>query len=230
VKGQLGFDLPPHTALGRADFMVALSNAVALAMIEGWRDWPQGKLVLTGPVGSGKTHLAHIWAAATGARIVAGAALAWADIAALAHGPVAVEDAAAVAGDAAAETALFHLHNLLAAEGRALLLTAVQAPSHWGIALPDLASRMQAAAVATLAAPDDALLAAVLVKLFADRQITPAPDLIPWLVRRMDRSLAEAARLVDLLDRHALAAGRPVNRPLAIDVLNADRAPPLPLD
>jgi chromosomal replication initiation ATPase DnaA len=230
VKGQLGVDLPARTALARADFMVAPSNAVALAMVEGWRDWPGRKLVLTGPAGAGKTHLAHVWADLSGARLVAAGDLAAADIAALASGPVVVEDAARLARDLAAETALFHLHNLLAAEGQALLLTAAQAPAQWGLGLPDLASRMQAAAVVALAPPDDTLLAAVLVKLFADRQITPAPDLIPWLVTRMDRSLAEAARLVDLLDRSALAAGRPVNRRLAIDVLTADRAPGLPLD
>lgn len=219
---QLSFDLPARVALGRADFMVAPSNALALAMIDDWRDWPQGKLILTGPAGAGKTHLAHVWAAMTGARIVAGADLAAADIAPLAATPVVIEDAEAVAGRPEAETALFHLHNLLRAEGHALLMTATRPPGQWGVRLPDLDSRLLAAALAHLAPPDDVLLAAVLVKLFADRQVTPAPDLIPWMVTHMDRSLAEARRLVDLLDRAALDARRPVNRTLAKDVLDKD--------
>lgn len=227
---QLSFDLPMRTALGREDFMVAPSNAMALAMIDGWRDWPQGKLILMGPDGAGKTHLAHVWAALSGARIVAGRALAGADIPGLATAPVVVEDVARIAGDRDSETALFHLHNLLRAEGHALLLTATPPLAHWGIALPDLESRLQAAAQVQLAPPDDTLLAAVLVKLFADRQISPAPDLIPWLVRNMDRSFAEARRLVDLLDRAALDAGRPVNRKLALDLLPTDRQPQLDFD
>ncbi len=229
MSRQLSFDLPARTALGRDAFMVGPSNSVALAMIEGWRDWPQGKLVLLGPTGAGKTHLAHIWAEMTGARIVAGG-LADLDIAVLAVSPVVIEDAEAVAGDPEAETALFHLHNLMAAEAQPLLLTAAKPPAQWGLTLPDLASRMQAAAVAQLAAPDDAALAAVLAKLFADRQIAPAPDLIPYLVTRMDRSFATAQRLVDLLDRAALDAGRPVNRGLAKDVLALDEQAQLDLD
>lgn len=227
---QLSFDLPARTALGREDFLVAPSNAVALAMLEAWQEWPQGKLILIAPPGAGKTHLAHVWAGLTGARILAGADLAAVDIASAALKPVVVEDAETVAGDAAREAALFHLHNLGRAEHQPLLITATRPPSHWGLALPDLLSRLQAAAQAQMAAPDDALLGSVLVKLFADRQITPAPDLIPWLVTRMDRSFAEARRLVDLLDRAALAAGRPVNRRLAIDVLANDGQSQLPLD
>ena len=133
---------------------------------------------------------------------------------------VAVEDADAVCGNAEAEATLFHLHNLLLAEGGLLLLTAKSPPNRWPLGLPDLASRMQATATAVIAAPDDALLSAVLVKLFADRQISVPPALIPFLAARMDRSFAAAAALVEALDAAALAEGRAVTRPLAAAVLD----------
>ena len=216
---QLAFPLPRLEARGRDAFFVAPANALAVRQVEGWRDWPDRKLVLTGPEGSGKTHLAHVWAALSGAEVVAARALAPASIPALAEGPVAVEDADRVAGHAQAETALFHLHNLVLANGRPLLLTARRAPRHWRLALPDLRSRIEAMATATLEAPDDALLSAVLVKLFADRQIAPPPRLIEYCVRRMDRSFAAARRLVADLDARALATGRPLGTALAAEVL-----------
>ena len=139
---QLGLKLPARTARGREDFFVAPSNRMALAMIDAWRNWPQGKLLLMGPGCAGKTHLAHVWAADSGARIVAAADLADADIPALAQTPVAVEDADRIAGDPASEEALFHLHNLVLAEGHSLLVTAAAQPQHWGLTLPDLQSRV----------------------------------------------------------------------------------------
>ncbi|WP_371037853.1 chromosomal replication initiator DnaA [Rhodosalinus sp. FB01] len=217
---QLSFDLPARPALGRDDFFVSPANAEALATVEGWRDWPGGKLVLVGPQGAGKTHLAHVWAALSGARIVAAAELAAADIPALAARPVAVEDADRIAQDGAAEAALFHLHNLALAERRALLVTGRGAPGRWGLGLPDLESRLQAAGIVRLAAPDDALLSALLAKLFADRQLSPSPDTITYLTRRIDRSFAAAARIVAKLDRAALAGKRPVTRALAAEVLD----------
>jgi chromosomal replication initiation ATPase DnaA len=222
---QLAFDLPVREALGRDDFFVAPSNTLALRMIENWRDWPASKLALVGPAGAGKTHLAHVWAAEAGATIVAATDLSVADIAALsAHGRVAVEDVPAATGKAPVETALLHLHNHLLAAGGRLLLTGRAAPARWPVALPDLASRLQATVTATLEPPDDALLAAVLVKLFADRQLAVPPALIPYLVRRMERSLAAARRLVDRLDASALAEGRAISRALAAEVL--DRGDP----
>ncbi|MDM7968843.1 MAG: DnaA/Hda family protein [Paracoccaceae bacterium] len=216
---QLSFDLPVRAALGREDFFVAPANAMAVALIEGWRDWPGRKLVLEGPKGAGKTHLAHVWAQAAGARIVKARALAGADIPDLASGPVAVEDVPLIAGDTAAENALFHLHNLTLAEGHSLLLTADRPAAHWGLTLPDLASRMQGTQATRLEAPDDRLLTALLAKLFADRQLIPTPDTIPYLVTRMDRSFDSARQLVAALDAAALAQGRPINRKLAADVM-----------
>ena len=216
---QLSFDLPAKPALGRGDFFVSPANAVAVSMVDLWPNWTGRKLTLSGPAGSGKTHLVHVWAAMSGGRIVAANTLSDADIPILASGPVAVEDVPDIAQDPAAQAALFHLHNLVLAEGHSLLLSGVSAPDHWGLSLPDLQSRIQGTQNAALLAPDDALLSAVLAKLFADRQINPPPDLIPYLVPRMDRSFASARNLVDLLDRQSLAQRRKLNRALARDML-----------
>ena len=209
-------------ATGRADFFVSAANTAALAAVEGWRDWPQGKLVLTGPAGAGKSHLARIWAAETGAALLPAADLAAADLPALAaRTRVALDDAQRVAGDAEAERALFHLHNMLAASGGHLLLAAPEAPNRWPVVLPDLASRLQAAPVARLERPDDALLSAVLVKLFADRQLHVAPAVIAYLATRIDRSLAAAAEVVEAIDRHSMTAHREITRAFAAEVLDS---------
>lgn len=218
---QLVLDLPVRTARGREDFLAAPSNAVALAVIEGWRDWPGGRMVVVGPKGSGKTHLAQVWAElCPRARTVAATDLAGADIPTLSTAPLAVEDAGGIAGDPAGEIALFHLYNLMGAQAQPLLLTADQAPALWPTALPDLSSRLQAMPVARLEPPCDMLLSAVLVKLFADRQITVAPAVIAWLLLRMERSLSAAAEIVARLDSAALQAGRAVTVPLAVQVLD----------
>ncbi|MDJ0825539.1 MAG: DnaA/Hda family protein [Rhodobacter sp.] len=220
---QLTFDLPREPALGRGDFFVSPSNAAAVEAIQGWHDWPDGKLVLVGPKGAGKTHLAHVWAAMTGARIVAASELARAEIPVLAEGPVVVEDADRIAGDAAAEKALFHLHNLARERRVALLITASMAPGRWGLALPDLQSRVQGSGMVSLAPPDDALISAVLVKLFADRQLDVAPDVVAYLAKHMERSFEAAGPLVAALDQAALAEKRAVTRPLAAQVLDKMR-------
>lgn len=217
---QLGLALPGRTALGRDDFFVAPSNALAVASIEGWRDWAGRKLALTGPHGSGKTHLTHVWATLSDARIVQARDLTDADIPTLAQSSIAVEDVPEIAGDSDAETALFHLHNLVLAEGHSLLLTGTPPVPQWRLTLPDLTSRTRAAGAAALEAPDDMLLSAVLAKLLADRQLTPKPDLIPYLLARMERSFAAAGRVVDALDTASLAQKKPVTRSLAAQVLD----------
>lgn len=216
---QLSFDLPARTALGRGDFFVSPCNALAVDLIDRTLSLPGRKLVISGADGSGKTHLAHVWARKYGAQLIAATDLRGEDAPQLATAAVAVEDVPKIAGDSAAETALFHLHNMLAAAERPLLMTGRVAPHRWGLGLPDLQSRVAAAGHARLGAPDDALLAAVLAKLFADRQLTPRADVIPYLLRHMDRSFAAAADAVKRLDRAALDAGRDVTRALAIDVL-----------
>jgi chromosomal replication initiation ATPase DnaA len=202
----------------RAHFFVAPSNALALAAVEGWQTWPGRKLLLVGPEGAGKTHLAHIWAAQAQATILPAETLAQTDIASLSARTVVVEDADRIAGTDEAQ--LFHLHNLVTT-GAALLLTARTPPRGWNLALPDLVSRMQATQIARLEAPDDTLLSAVLVKLFADRQVAVPVNLIHYLVSRMPRSIGAARALVAALDARALAAGRPITRALAGEVLDS---------
>jgi chromosomal replication initiation ATPase DnaA len=215
VIRQLAFELPNPEAMTREHFFVAPSNALALATVEGWQDWPGRKLLLLGPEGSGKTHLVQIWAALSDAVILSADTLADTDIASLSGRAVAVEDADRLGR---AEAQLFHLHNLVTTTA-ALLLTARTPPRDWGLGLPDLVSRMQATPIAHLDAPDDALLSAVLVKLFADRQVAVPANLITYLVSRMPRSVGAARALVATLDARALAAGRPITRALAGEVL-----------
>ncbi len=217
MTGQLAFDLPLRVALGRDDFFVSDANAQAYAMVMAWQGWPQGKLALIGPGGSGKSHLARVWQSLTGAQVLQAAALV--------PGPMPAPGAHLVVEDMAtlpvtAEEQLFHLHNHLAQTGGRLLLTDAQPPSRWPVALPDLASRMQAAAVIRLQDPDDALLAALLLKLFADRQLAPLPDVITYLAARIERSHAAAARVVALLDAAGLAQGRSLTRAFVRSVLD----------
>lgn len=218
---QLSFDLPAKTALGREAFYVSPANATAVGMVENWASWPNRKLAVIGPSGAGKTHLAHVWAEMAAGQIVPAIALPRLDIPALARSNIAVEDVAMIAGNEEAEVALFHLHNLALAEGRSLLLTAHVPPSRWGLRLPDLKSRMEGTASVIVETPDDALLSAVLMKLFADRQLSPTPDTLPYLLRRIDRSFDMARQVVSALDAAALSEGREINRKLAADVLDA---------
>ena len=217
---QMAFDLGQTEDFSRAGFFPSPANAEALATLEGWAHWPQHRLLLIGPEGAGKTHLAHIWATETGATLLPAADLAGLDPTRLPPRLV-VEDADETAGLPAHEEALFHLLNHQLAQGAPLLLTARQAPRDWGIRLPDLLSRLHTLAIARLQAPDDGLLSAVLVKLFADRQIAVPPNLIPYLAARMDRSIAAARALVAALDARALALGRPVTRSLAAELLDS---------
>ncbi|NOC44012.1 MULTISPECIES: DnaA ATPase domain-containing protein [unclassified Ruegeria] len=216
---QLSFDLPAKTALGREDFFVSPANALAVAMISA-TSWPGNKLVLTGPAGAGKTHLAHVWAAETGGRIIQAADLRYDDVPDLARRPIAVEDVPMIADDADQQKTLFHLHNLVLAEGNALLMTGRLAPKFWELPLADLQSRVEGAHHVALDPPDDALLGAVLAKLFVDRQLNPGPEVIAYLVKHMDRRFETAADVVAQLDQLALMEKRDITRSLAVRVLN----------
>ena len=217
IPRQLAFALDHAESFAREDFLSGIGNAAALALIERWPDWPGPALMLVGPEGSGKSHLAAIWAAAAGARFLAGRALAAAQIpAALATGALVVEDLAAEHFD---ERALFHLLNLAREEQAFVLLSAASAPAGWTIAIPDLASRLKTLPVATLSAPDDVLLRAVLVKLFTDRQIAVDESLIGYVVKRIERSFAAARTAVAELDREAMRRQRPLTRALAAEIL-----------
>jgi chromosomal replication initiation ATPase DnaA len=210
---QLAFDLGHRPALGAEDFLVAPSNAEAVAWLDRWPAWPAPALVLHGPAGSGKTHLAHVFEARSGAKNVA-EGLTPERVPHLAAASVVVDPA-----EGAAEEPLLHLYNLVAERRGALLLVGRSPPAQWRIGLADLRSRLLASPTVALRPPDDALLGAVMLKLFADRQIVVGDELIAFLLRRTERSFEAARRVVGQLDRAALAAGRPITVPFAGEVL-----------
>jgi chromosomal replication initiation ATPase DnaA len=212
---QLALALDHAESLAREDFLSSACNEDALALIDGWPDWPANAVVLVGPEGAGKTHLATIWAAAAGARVMSAHALDEASLRpSLATGALVIENATAIAD----ERALFHLINMARGENAYLLFTARTAPSTWPITIPDVRSRLRAMPVVTLQAPDDALLRAVMVKLAADRQLALKQDVIDYLATHIERSFAAARAAVIALDREALRLGRPPSRALAAEM------------
>ena len=213
---QLVLALDHAESFAREDFLVGPSNEAALALIERWPDWPDRIMVLVGPQGSGKSHLAAIWAAAAGARSIAARSLDVASLpSAFATGALVVEDLAERRFD---ERGLFHLINQAREERAFVLMTARSAPAAWSIAVPDLVSRLRVLPVIELAAPDDALLRAIIVKLFSDRQLAVDEALVAYLAARIERSFAGAQKAVKALDREALRLQRPVTRALAGDL------------
>jgi chromosomal replication initiation ATPase DnaA len=219
---QLALDLPHRSALDAEDFLVGPCNAEAVAWIDRWPDWPAAGLALHGRPGCGKTHLVHVWRARAGARAIAPARLTGADLPGLLAGGSVLAldgtDEALAKGDLA-EATLLHLYNLVAEAGGALLLTGRSAPARWPLSLKDLASRLSALPAVAIGAPDDAILAGVLVKLFADRQIEVGKDVLDVLLARMERSFEAARRLVAAIDQGALAARRPISPQLVREVL-----------
>lgn len=210
---QLAFALGHAESFAREDFLVGPSNETALALIERWPDWPDRMMVLVGPQGSGKSHLAAIWAALAGARSSAARTVDPANLpAAFATGALVVEDLAEHGFD---ERGLFHLINFAREEHAFVLMTARSAPAAWNISVPDLASRLRVLPVIELAPPDDALLRAIIVKLFGDRQLAVEESLVAYLAARIERSFAGAQKAVETLDREALRLQRPVTRALA---------------
>jgi chromosomal replication initiation ATPase DnaA len=221
VPRQLAFALDHAESFARDDFLSGPSNAAALALIDTWPDWPARAVMLVGPEGSGKSHLAAIWAGEAGARFLSGRALAEANPpSALATGALVLEDLAEGTFD---ERALFHLINLAREEGAYLLLTASSLPAGWAVVIRDLGSRLKALPVVALSAPDDALLRAVLVKLFADRQLGVDEQLVEYVATHIERSFAAARAVVAELDAEAMRRKRPLTRALAADVLRQGR-------
>lgn len=213
---QLSLDLPVRPALRREDFLVAPANAAAVGWLDRWPDWPGPFLAIHGPPGCGKTHLVHVWAARSGAPIVLGATLRQEDVAGLAGARhVALDDAEQLSD----ERALFHLYNLIAEVGGTILMASRLPPSHWAVTLPDLRSRLGAVQCVDVSAPDDALFAAVLVKLFSERQLAVSAEVIDYLVTRLERSFEAARDSVAAIDRLSLAERRAVTIPFLSGIL-----------
>lgn len=214
--GQLPLDLAFEPRFGADDFLVTPANADAHAMLARWPDWPSRVLLLVGPEGSGKSHLAAIWAGAAAANRLDAGDLRGEIPARMLDAPLLIEDA-----DRAElpEAALFHLFNRTRERGTFLLLTARRPPDQWELTTPDLLSRLRLAPLLRLETPDEALLHAVLVKLFVDRQLIVDGSVVDYLALRLDRSLGAARRLVDALDRASLATHRRITRPVAAQVL-----------
>ena len=215
MSAQLRLNLERRPDHARAAFVVSGSNVLAVRTLDAWPDWRGGALALVGPPGSGKTHLASVWALRL-------QALAWPtqDGDGPADGPLLIEDA----DRSLAEEALFHLLNLAARPGGGLLLTSRRPPSQWPARLPDLRSRLNALPVAELEAPDDTVLDAMLRKFFRERNIRPSEELLAYLVRRIERSAQSAADVVARLDEAAHAHQRGVSRSLARLVLGEEAA------
>jgi chromosomal replication initiation ATPase DnaA len=214
---QLTFDLPRREALGRGDFFVSAANAAALRWIDRWPEWPSPISLLYGASGAGKTHLAHLWRERAAAILVPGRLLDHAHVEQVIFGRGAnmvVDDA-----DDAAETVLLHLINACVELAGNLLLTSRQAPADWRIALPDLGSRLRAVPAVGIDQPDDALLSAVLLKHFADRQVRVGAEVIAYLVSHMERSLATAHEIAAALDGAALRRQGAITIRLANEVL-----------
>jgi chromosomal replication initiation ATPase DnaA len=214
----LALALPPPT-FAREDFVPSDGNSEALAWLDRWPDWPAPALALNGPAGSGKTHLARIWASRANAAVLDAADLegkSVPDLTALtqAHAAILIDQA-----DRAPERAMFHLYNLMRERRGHLLLVAAEPPARWHIALPDLASRLRAAPAIAVAPPDDELLGSIILKQLGDRQLHAGPGVVQYLVARMERSAEAARRVVAALDQRALSERRDIDRRLAADVL-----------
>ncbi len=220
---QLVFDLGHRPALARTDFLVSQCNADAVAWIDRWPDWPAPGLVIEGPAASGKSHLGQVWRALAGAPMITPAELDHSEPPDLvgSSAEIYIDGADAIAGSPGRERVALHVYNLVAERGGHILLSARTPPGRWQVGLADLRSRLNALPVATIAPPDDAVLGAVLLKLFADRQLQVGVDVVQFAVTRMERSFEAAERLVAMADEAALASQRRVGVPLVRDVLAA---------
>ena len=214
---QLALALPHAESLTRDNFLEGPANAVGLALIESWPDWPNRIMLLVGPEGSGKSHLAAIWAEQAGARSIPAHALTPNAVpGALATGALVVEDLKPGDFD---ERAMFHLINLAREDEASILMTARIAPAAFDVELRDLRSRLRAVPTVPLLAPDDLLFRSLIVKFCTDRQLSIDETVVSYLTSRIERSYAAARQAVDLLDTEALRLGRPVTRALAAELL-----------
>lgn len=216
AASQIPLDLVHRPAQGREDFLIAPCNQDAVAWVDRFPDWPAPALILYGPASCGKTHLAAVWKEKTGAALIDSKTLGIepADKLAAKGQHLVLDNIDPWFGDRKTETTMFHLYNIMKEEQRFLLMTSRLAPEHAVFEIPDLASRLRAAPVATIKQPDEDLLSAILVKLFADRQLHIGPDVLNYILPRMERSFAAIHNLVEAADRMALSEKRPVSVPL----------------
>ena len=215
---QLAFALPHAESFTRDDFLEGPANAAGLALIDRWPDWPNRVMFLLGPEGSGKSHLAAIWAEQSGARSTSAHTLTATEVpGALATGALVIEDLKASDIN---ERALFHLLNLAREEGAFVLMTARALPTE--VELRDLRSRLRAVPAVELLPPDDQLFRALIVKFCADRQLAVDETVVSYLTTRLERSYAAPRQAVQLLDTEALRLGRPVTRALAAELLRSN--------
>lgn len=215
---QLPLDLAPMDGRTRDDLVLSPANADAVSLIDRWPDWPSPVVVMAGPAGSGKSHIGAIWCEMAGAAILSRHCLEGEAVDAATAGAVFIDDADAGGLD---EKGLFHVINAARSAGAHILLAARRFPRAWGVALPDLASRLKAAAIVEIREPDDVLLAGVIAKLFADRQVEVEPHVVQYLVRRIERSLSTAIRVVQRLDAMALEQQSRITRAMAAEAVSA---------
>ena len=209
---QLPLDLPVRSAMNAAGFVVSDSNRDAVPWVDRWPDWPNGVLAVYGPPGCGKTHLAHVWQARSAARFLEPDALE----------QLPLSENLILDGIRLPEEHLFHLINHVRAQPAALLILDREPPARWAVRLPDLASRLASVPAVAVPPPDDTLLAAVLAKHFADRQVDVAPEVIAYLVKQIERSFTAAETMARRLDREAMARRAPITIKLARDLLSGE--------
>lgn len=215
---QLVLDLPHRAALNAEDFLVSSCNKAAVDLIDIWPNWPHHCVLISGPAGCGKTHLVNVWRMRSNAELLDASTLDAASLRQLSPETkgVVLEDIDKIRPY---ENAFFHLINLAKEQSFHILTTAQSMPGEWDITLPDLRSRLRSLATVSIGTPDEALLKTMLVKLFADRQIDVAPQVIDYVSLRMNRSMEWVCNFVEQADKAALAAGRKVSRKIASDVI-----------
>ena len=220
---QIPLDLPVRSAHHRDDFLVTQSNAAAVGWIDRWPEWPAPLLIISGPAASGKTHLAAVWRDRAKAEIIRPEMLVSrsAEQIAAAGEHILIDGLDPWLGEREAEATLFHVYNILKEEQRSMMVTMRMTSTEVPFVVPDLASRFRAAPLAEIMAPDDMLLGSVLIKLFADRQLSATNDVVSYILPRMERSFDAARDIVAKSDALALAQKRKITVPLLRDVLSA---------